>query len=254
MKAISKICIVLNLLFQISNPLFSQNVGINSTGAFANASALLDLDASPSNSTGLLIPRIPLQATNLAAPTSSPATSLLVYNTATAGSGTTAVVPGFYYWDGTMWVRFQNSSSARPDWNLQGNAGTTAGTDFIGTTDNQDFVLKTNNTEKMRLLSGGKLAIGTTTAHPSALVEMYGTNQGFLMPRLTNAQILAIASPADGLMVYNRDCKVLQYFDGISWRGISKSGTPPTVNSQVFSRHGERSNLYSSSLCFFIHN
>ena len=43
---------------------FAQNIGMNGTGANAHPSALVDIDASPSNNTGLLIPRIPLQAIN----------------------------------------------------------------------------------------------------------------------------------------------------------------------------------------------
>jgi hypothetical protein len=39
-------------------------------------------------------------------------------------------------------------------WGLSGNVGTTAGTDFIGTTDNQDLVMKTNGGEKWRITSG----------------------------------------------------------------------------------------------------
>lgn len=40
-------------------------------------------------------------------------------------------------------------------WKLTGNAGTTAGTNFLGTTDDTDFVLKTNSLERLRLKSYG---------------------------------------------------------------------------------------------------
>jgi hypothetical protein len=46
-------------------------------------------------------------------------------------------------------------------WLLAGNAGTVPGTDFIGTTDAADWVIKTNNIERMRLTSGGLFGIGT---------------------------------------------------------------------------------------------
>jgi hypothetical protein len=42
-------------------------------------------------------------------------------------------------------------------WKLNGNSGTNAATNFIGTTDATDFVLRTNNTERMRVLSGGNV-------------------------------------------------------------------------------------------------
>lgn len=102
-------------LILISEISSAQNVGINSTGTPPHNSALFDADASPANDKGLLVPRIPLQAVNIAAPVTSPATSLFVYNTATAGTGSNAVSPGYYYWDGVKWVKFQTSvSSALP--------------------------------------------------------------------------------------------------------------------------------------------
>lgn len=81
---------------------FSQNVAINATGAAPNASAMLDVSAT---NRGILIPNVALTATNAAGPIASPATSLLVYNTATAGTPPNNVTPGYYYWDGSAWVR-----------------------------------------------------------------------------------------------------------------------------------------------------
>ncbi|MBL7815201.1 MAG: hypothetical protein JNL70_09330 [Saprospiraceae bacterium] len=48
-------------------------------------------------------------------------------------------------------------------WSLTGNAGTTAGTNFVGTTDEQDVVIKANNTEGVRLTSSGNLGVGTSS-------------------------------------------------------------------------------------------
>ena len=49
-------------------------------------------------------------------------------------------------------------------WLLTGNAGTAPGTNFIGTTDNVDFVIRTNNTESMRVFADGDVSIGTTSS------------------------------------------------------------------------------------------
>ncbi len=46
-------------------------------------------------------------------------------------------------------------------WKLTGNAGTTAGTNFIGTTDAVDLVFKTDSTEVMHMLANGNVGIGT---------------------------------------------------------------------------------------------
>ncbi|NGM60291.1 hypothetical protein G5B30_00040 [Sphingobacterium sp. SGG-5] len=59
---------------------------------------------------GLLIPRISIPDLSQAAPVTSPATSLLVYNEPTGGATTE---PGFYYWDGTKWVRFVSGNNEK---------------------------------------------------------------------------------------------------------------------------------------------
>ncbi len=97
------------------------------TGAFAqtgigtttpNASAKLDVSATDR---GFLPPRVALTAANVFTPitgTSSAATGLLVYNTATAGTAPNNVIPGYYYWNGSIWIQISggliidNSKSA----------------------------------------------------------------------------------------------------------------------------------------------
>lgn len=51
--------------------------------------------------------------------------------------------------------------------------------------------------------SGGSVSMGTGTTTPvCALLELASTNQGLLIPRMTQAQRLAISSPIAGLIVY----------------------------------------------------
>jgi len=93
-------------LLLIGTTSYAQNVGIGINAP--DASAKLDIESTDK---GLLIPRLSLSATNVAAPVATPATSLLVYNNATAGAGATAVTPGFYYWDGVQWVRLETGGT-----------------------------------------------------------------------------------------------------------------------------------------------
>lgn len=58
-------------------------------------------------------------------------------------------------------------------WNTTGNAGTTPITNFIGTTDNQSLVIKTNNAERVRVDNTGNVGVGTTT--PSAKLDVSGS-------------------------------------------------------------------------------
>ena len=51
--------------------------------------------------------------------------------------------------------------------------------------------------------SGGSVSMGTSTTSPvCALLELASTNQGLLIPRMTQVQRLAINSPLPGLLVY----------------------------------------------------
>ena len=59
-------------------------------------------------------------------------------------------------------------------WNLAGNTATSPGTDFIGTTDAQDLVFKTANTEKVKITAGGLVGIGTVAAGPRVTLAVTG--------------------------------------------------------------------------------
>jgi trimeric autotransporter adhesin len=56
--------------------------------------------------------------------------------------------------DATGLATWQTPTSS---WGLSGNAGTNAITNFIGTTDLRDFVIRTNNTERLRMTSDGNI-------------------------------------------------------------------------------------------------
>jgi hypothetical protein len=87
----------------------SGNVGIGTLAPNINA----QLEISSTNK-GLLLPRVALSATNNASPLTAHVLGMVVYNTATAGSGSTAVTPGFYTNDGTKWTRMVTSTGFVP--------------------------------------------------------------------------------------------------------------------------------------------
>jgi hypothetical protein len=79
---------------------------------------------------------------------------------------------------------------------------TSGGNILINTTTNAGFRLDVNGTARVQ----STLKVGAaTTQNASAVLDVESTTQGFLPPRMTNAQRLAIASPAVGLMVYCTD-------------------------------------------------
>ena len=141
-----------------------------------------------SNNKGVLIPRVALTTTSLAAPVGPApiATGVLIYNTATAGTGITAVTPGFYYWSGTEWIALK--STAGQNWSLTGNAGTSPGTQYLGTSDNQNFQIRTNNTLRMTVENDGQVIVGTGTPQTNTLTTINaGATQVGLFVNSTNS-------------------------------------------------------------------
>jgi len=65
----------------------------------------------------------------------------------------------------------------------------------------------------------------------SALFQLNSTSKGFLPPRMTTAQINAISSPAEGLVVYNTDRKRLETYNGTYWKGESMLYTVHALTS-----------------------
>ena len=79
-------------------------------------------------------------------------------------------------------------------WKLNGNGGTNPSTNFIGTTDNQRLVFRTNNTEKATIDANGNVGIGTNA--PQQKLDLAGTarivsaskNTPFLIVDSSNGQ------------------------------------------------------------------
>ncbi len=66
--------------------------------------------------------------------------------------------------------------------------------------------------------SYSQVGIGTTTPDASSMLEIQSTTSGLLIPRMTEAQRLAIGTPATGLLVYETDTTPgFWYYDGGSW-------------------------------------
>lgn len=76
-------------------------------------------------------------------------------------------------WNNTS-ALWEPSTYVTNAWNLTGNASTNPATNFLGTTDAQSLVFRTNNIERMTILSGGNVGIGVT--NPTNLFHLNATN------------------------------------------------------------------------------
>jgi hypothetical protein len=148
----------------------AQNIGINTVTP--DASSILDITHT---TRGLLIPRIVLTATNVAAPVVAPATSLLVYNTNTT-VGVNGVMPGYYYWDGLQWASL---STPPPTTNTLTNATNTITSTVDGVVATALAVNTVSNTSSANNLTTTVNGVaGTTVPIVNSLSNTYNTTTG----------------------------------------------------------------------------
>ncbi len=142
-------------------------VGINTDNSSPDPSAMLEVKSADK---GFLPPRVALQSANSAAPVTSPAIGLLVWNIAVSGDVPNDVVPGYYYWNGTRWISLRlpagtNGQTLRSDgynWianNVLYNNGTNIG---IGTCDPTHKLTIAGGVNTLRLIGPGTFGISST--------------------------------------------------------------------------------------------
>ncbi len=136
-----KSIILLAIVF--SQTIYSQ-VGIGTP----TPKATLDIVGTPSDTSvldGVIAPRISGEELRAKTYTTNQTGAIVYVTTAdTAPAGQTIEVKstGYYFFDGSKWKRIDNNA-----WSIDGNAGTSSGTHFLGTTDAQNLVFKVDSAQ-----------------------------------------------------------------------------------------------------------
>lgn len=86
--------------------------------------------------------------------------------------------------------------------------------------------------------SFAQVAIGTDEIHSSAILHLesdINDPKGFLLPTMTNAERLAIISPAEGLQVYVTDFEdgIIMLYDGSEWKAFTQLITCPDAPTNI---------------------
>lgn len=167
-----KITLYLITLLQLCySGINAQNVGINNPNP--HAKSLLDLTSTDK---GLLTPRMTEAQRNAMFPAADgTAAGMIVYQTDNNS--------GYYYYNGSAWWMMSNEKSG---WGVKGNSGTNPTTDYIGTSDYLPLVIKSNNTERMRITETGLIGVNINT--PEAALHIKSNSiTGFQNIKLTEA-------------------------------------------------------------------
>jgi hypothetical protein len=149
--------------------LYNGRTQINTTG-YSNALAQTDVTPKAalevvSTNTGVLLPKLTTAQRN-AIVSADLQNGLLLYNTDSNA---------FQYYNGSSWNSV-GSNIPNAGWSSSGNAGTNSAANFIGTTDTARLVFRTDNIERMTILSSGAVGIGTSILPASdALLAVNGT-------------------------------------------------------------------------------
>jgi hypothetical protein len=168
-----KIILVLTLFLVFLNG--NAQTGIGTTTPSPSAK----LEVASSNQ-GFLPPRIALTATNAASPVTSPATGLLVYNTATAGTAPNNVAPGYYYWNGSAWVTILSNITTS---SISGNGTTTTLTNFgaeVNTQSGTSYTLTATDNGKIISCTSNSaitITVPALTSGFNCLIVQRGTGQ-----------------------------------------------------------------------------
>lgn len=102
------------------------------------------------------------------------------------------------------------------------NAIITTGASNLGFIHNGTVTFTTAGSQHIRSNSSGT-NIGTGGLVASARLSVESTTQGFLPPRMTTTQVNAIATPAEGLVVFNTTISHLCVYQGGAWVRMSHS-------------------------------
>lgn len=180
------------------------NIGANTA---PNANAMLEISG---NTQGLLLPRVALASTTSFAPLLAHVTGMTVYNTATAGTAPNNVTPGYYYNDGTQWIKILSQVSGATEWYLSGTT-TDAASDKTGA------IYRTGSVG-IGTSPASKLDIATGATTVNTIVNAVGSINDFLQYNVQNTSTGSKAQSGYAATADNGTATT-----GFVWMGINNS-------------------------------
>jgi hypothetical protein len=91
-------------------------------------------------------------------------------------------------------------------------------------------------------------AVGTVSKNSTAIMDLQSTTKGFLMPRMTYAQMKAISTPATGLQIYNTTNNTPQVYDGTGYQILGTSLVVGTISAGATTLSCDNGNIFELTL------
>jgi hypothetical protein len=171
------------------------------SGYEPDPNALLDLrennDTEKTSTKGFLLPRVLLEATNLATPLTAHVKGMTVYNIGTSPASVDSkyyLSPGFYYNDGTKWVRLNYSYT---NWFYMPSVSFDTSSDATGQTKDLYSLYKSQ-------FDGTSPTFAKSAGAPSAVPYIPAANELFYYVTSYDANVFSnISITANGVMTYD---------------------------------------------------
>jgi len=108
----------------------------------------------------------------------------------------------------------------------------------LNTTSSTAFVVQSSaSTNLFAVLDNGQIGVNTATPNTSSIFQIDSTTLGFLPPRMSTTNKTGIASPAQGLVVYDTTMQALSAYNGSNWATVGGgeqmftiTGSTATIN------------------------
>ena len=110
--------------------------------------------------------------------------------------------------------------------------------------DLKQVLTQDNDADNQSIFNIRRQSIGQSTLDTSAVLDVNSTTQGFLPPRMTQAQRDAIYLPAAGLIIWCTDCGtngLISAYNGSGWADLqltNTAGAVPTVTTDAVTSYG----------------
>ena len=147
-------------------------------------------------------------------------------------------------------------TSPNAAWLTTGNMGTVPGTNFIGTLDANDFVVKTGGAaainERMRVLTAGNVVVNNMTPSSNDVFSSYASSSAGAINPIGNTAIAGYSLGASGIGVYGGNLSgagvgVQGYVNTMNAIGVNGLSTGPVtgVGNSSFAMYGANSSAVS---------